>query len=78
MNHVYHIHNEFGRFFDEAVYKRELASRMPGLELELPVTVTYGSFRKVYRLDVLAYKQGIFEFKAAESIVARHRSQTIN
>jgi GxxExxY protein len=78
MNHVYHIHNEFGRFFDEAVYKRELASRMQGLELELPVTVTYGSFRKVYRLDVLAYKQGIFEFKAAESIVARHRSQTIN
>lgn len=78
LNHVYNIHNEFGRFFDEAVYKQELASRMPGLELELPVTVTYGSFWKVYRLDVLAYKRGIFEFKAAESIVARHRSQTIN
>jgi hypothetical protein len=36
MNVVYDIHNEFGRFFDETVYKRELADRMPGMELELP------------------------------------------
>jgi len=78
MNVVYDIHNEFGRFFDETVYKRELADRMPGMELELPVTLTHGSFSKLYKLDVLAHKRGIFEFKAAESIVARHRGQTIN
>lgn len=56
MNCVYAIHNEFGRFFDETVYKQELADRMSGMELELPVTVSYGSFSKLYRLDVLAYK----------------------
>jgi GxxExxY protein len=78
MNCVYAIHNEFGRFFDEAVYKKELADRMPGMELELPVTITYGTFSKTYKLDVLALKRGIFEFKAAESIVGRHRAQTIN
>ncbi len=78
MNCVYQIHNEFGRFFDEAVYKRELADRMPGMELELPVTVSHGTFSKIYKLDVLAHKRGIFEFKAAESIVSRHRGQTIN
>ncbi len=78
MKCVYDIHNEFGRFFDEAVYKRELADRMPGLELELPVTVSLGTFSKLYKLDVLAHKRGIFEFKAAESIVPRHRGQTIN
>jgi GxxExxY protein len=78
MNCVYGIHNEFGRFFDEAVYKRELADRMSGMELELPVTVSYGSFSKLYRLDVLAYKRCVFEFKAAEAIVPRHRGQTIN
>ena len=78
MNCVYEIHNEFGRLFDEAVYKHELAARMSGMELELPVTVSHGSFSKLYRLDVLANKRGIFEFKAAESIVPRHRGQTIN
>lgn len=78
MRCVYEIHNEFGRFFDEAVYKRELAVRIPGIELELPVTVTHGTFSKLYKLDVLAYKQGIFEFKAVDCIVARHRAQTIN
>ena len=78
MNCVYDIHNEFGRFFDEAVYKRELADRMPGMELEVPVTITHDTFCKLYKLDVLAHKRGIFEFKAAESIVGRHRSQTIN
>ena len=44
MNCVYEIHHEFGRFFDEAVYKRELAGRLPSMELELPVTVTHGTF----------------------------------
>lgn len=69
MSHVHDIHNEFGRFFDERVYKRELADRMTGLELELPVTVTHKTFSKTYQLDVLARRRGIFEFKAAESIV---------
>ena len=78
MSCVYDIHNEFGRFFDEAVYKRELANRMPGMELELPVTVTHGTFTKLYKLDVLAHRRGLFEFKATENIVSRHRGQTIN
>ena len=78
MKCVYEIHNEFGRFFDEAVYKRELAARMPGVELEVPVTVSHKTFSKLYKLDVLAHRRGVFEFKAAETIVPRHRGQTIN
>jgi GxxExxY protein len=78
MRCVYDIHNEFGRFFDEAVYKRELADRMPGLELELPVTVSHATFSKIYRLDVLAHRRGVFKFKAAESFTPRHRGQAIN
>lgn len=78
MDCVWAIHDEFGRLFDEAVYKRELADRMPGMELELPVTLTHESFSKLYKLDVLAHKRGIIEFKAADSIVPRHRGQTIN
>lgn len=78
MQHVYDIHNEFGRFFDEQVYKRELADRMPGIELEVPVTVSHRTFSKTYRLDVLAQSIGLFEFKAAERIIPRHRSQAYN
>lgn len=78
MDHVHDIHNEFGRFFDERVYKRELADRMGGIELELPVTAVHRTFRKTYQLDVLARKRGIFEFKASEAIVPRHRSQSYN
>lgn len=78
MKCVYDIHNEFGRFFDEAVYKRELAEGMPGMELEVSVTVSHKTFTKLYKLDVLAHKRGVFEFKSAESIVPRHRGQTIN
>jgi hypothetical protein len=50
MDCVYAIHNDFGRFFDEAVYKRELADRTSGMELELPVTLTHGTFSKLYKL----------------------------
>jgi len=78
MQHVFAIHNEFGRFFDERVYKRELADRLPGTELELPVTVTHQTFSKTYQLDVLVHRRGLFEFKAAETIVPRHRSQSYN
>ncbi|MBK8040627.1 MAG: GxxExxY protein [Verrucomicrobiaceae bacterium] len=77
-SHVIDIHNEFGRFFDERVYKRELADRMTDLELELPVTVTHKTFAKTYQLDVLARRSGLFEFKAAETIVSKHRSQAFN
>ena len=75
--HVIDIHNEFGRFFEEKIYKKELADRIPGVELEVPVTVIFGTFSKTYYLDVLVNRRGLFEFKAAEVIVPRHRSQTM-
>lgn len=31
MHHVFAIHDEYGRFFDEIIYKRELSRRMTGL-----------------------------------------------
>jgi hypothetical protein len=49
MQHVFTIHNEFGRFFDEQIYTKELVDRMDGVELEVPVTVTHDSFlRRVF------------------------------
>lgn len=78
IRHVFDIHNEFGRFFDEIVYKKELASRMSGVVLELEVIVTHGTYSKTYYVDVLINHGGLFEFKAANAIHPRHRGQTLN
>ena len=76
--HVFAIHNEFGRFFEEGIYKWELARRMGGIELEVPVEVSFGDYRKTYFLDALASGCAIFEFKAVEALTDRHRSQLFN
>lgn len=78
MHHVFAIHNEFGRFFDEAIYKKELADRMSGVDLEVAVTVTHGTFSKTYYVDVLVNCSGLFEFKTTDAIHPRHRGQTLN
>lgn len=75
MHHVFAIHNEYGRFFDEIVYKKELSRRLCGIELEVAVDVVHGAFRKTYFADVIASNSGLFEFKAVEKIHPRHRAQ---
>jgi GxxExxY protein len=78
MGHVFNIHNEFGRFFDEVVYKKALADRMSGVVLELEIIVTHGTFSKTYYADVLINHSGLFEFKASDTLHPRHRGQTLN
>jgi GxxExxY protein len=77
MRHVFAIHNELGRFFDEKIYKRELAHRLPNVRLEAPIDITFASFQKRYFIDVLVGEGGLFEFKAAESLSGRHRAQLL-
>ena len=74
---VFEIHNEFGRFFDKRIYKRELAAQYPGVELEFPVSVSHDGFTTTYFLDALI-GGGAFEFKTAESLTLRHRGQLLN
>lgn len=78
LGHTFDIHNEFGRFFDEKIYKRELGRRVPELLIEERIEVTFEPFHKTYYLDVLACSGAIFEFKAVEALVDRHRSQLMN
>jgi GxxExxY protein len=78
MGCVFEIHQELGRFFHEKIYKRELAHRHPDVQLEVPIEVRYKSFSKTYLLAVLVAGGGLFEFKAVEAIVPRHRAQSLN
>lgn len=78
MRCVFDIHNEFGRFFDERIYKHELAHRYPGVKLEVPVEVRHRTFSQRYYLDVLVWDAGLFEFKVADRICSKHRAQTLH
>jgi GxxExxY protein len=78
IGHVFRIHREFGRFFEERIYKRELASRLPEVELEFPITVSHGTFATIYYLDVLVARCAPFEFKAVDLLTPHHRGQLYN
>jgi GxxExxY protein len=78
MGHVFEIHNEFGRFFNERIYKRELACRFPDVQLEFPIVASHRDFSTVYALDALIGAGGVFEFKAAQTLSPRHRGQLYN
>lgn len=78
MRQVFEIHDEFGRFFNESIYQRELAARLAGILVEVPVKVSFGGYSKTYRLDVLKDGSGLFELKCADALSSKHRSQTIN
>ena len=78
MRCVFEIHREYGRFFDEKIYKRELAARLPRVEVEFPIAITHQTFSTTYYLDVLVADGGPFEFKAVDAITPKHRGQLYN
>lgn len=72
------IRRELGRFFDEKHYKKALALRRSDIQLEVPILVSHGSFKKFYFLDVLLALGGVLEFKATAGIIARHKAQLMH
>ncbi len=77
MRHTFAIHNQLGLFFEEEIYKRELARRMEGVSLEVPIDVTCGGYRKTLFLDVLVGEGAILEFKSVDRLAGRHRAQLL-
>lgn len=83
MGIVFDVHNEFGRFLDEELYKREIAARWveSGLgtaEREVRISVTHETFRKEYRMDLLFNSGLMLEVKTADVIVPANRMQGLN
>lgn len=75
LGHVYRIHNELGRYFDEQIYKRALATCRSDVRLEVPIEISFRTYRTRSRLDVLVGDCGVLEFKAVEAFSPRHRAQ---
>lgn len=75
---VFEVHRDLGRLFDEKIYQHEIAARLGSAECEFPIDVTFDTFSKTYRLDLLVGCKAIFELKAAEAITPRHRAQLLH
>ncbi len=78
MAHVFAVHRELGRLFDEEIYQMEIANRLANAVLEVPIEVTFCDFRKLYYLDLLVDGGAIFELKTVDSLVPRHTAQLLN
>jgi GxxExxY protein len=82
MKHVFAVHNEMGRFFDEDIYQAELARRcaQEGLSVqrEVMITATHKGFRKDFFLDALIENGAIYELKCVSALTGGNESQLIN
>jgi len=80
---AFDVHNEFGRFLDEKLYKTEIAARWvaAGLgtaEREVQINVVHQTFWKSYFMDLLFNNGLLLEAKTAETLAAPHRMQGLN
>ena len=78
MNHVFAVHQELGRFFEEDIYRDALAIRCPGAETEVKIEVRFDDFVKEYFIDLLIDGGAPFELKTVRDLSDAHRSQMLN
>jgi GxxExxY protein len=76
MGRVFEIRKEFGGFFDENIYHREITRRCRGA-IKVPIEVCFADFRKYFFIDMLVAQGAVFELTAVESLNDRHRSQLL-
>jgi GxxExxY protein len=82
LGHAFAIHNQYGRLFDEVIYKSELAQRCSrdGMDVqrEVRIRVSHREFVKDYFIDLLLCGSTILEVKAATATLKIHHGQGIN
>ena len=76
------IHNEYGRFYDEQIYHKQLKLHAENsgfnAESEVVVKVNHKDFSKYYYLDLLIEHGVIYELKAVTALNNTHEQQLIN
>jgi len=83
MGVIFDVHNRFGRFLDEYLYKVEIAARCAGRGIlpavrELRIRVSHDTFAKDFFLDMLFCRGAMYEAKTVEHLAPAHRAQTLN
>lgn len=82
MRLAFECQNQLGRLCEEAIYQNDLIVRLEAAGLsaskEVPVTVTHGSFKKTYLLDLVVANAGIYELKTVLGLAGAHEAQLLN
>lgn len=78
MEHVFAVHKEMGRFFEEDIYRNAVASRVASSRTEVLVEVRFEDYQKRYYIDLLVDSGAVFELKAIRAIGAPQRAQLLN
>ncbi|MCF7818185.1 MAG: GxxExxY protein [Kiritimatiellales bacterium] len=79
---AFDIHNEFGRFCDEKIYRNELLHRCEARGLkgcsEIEIRASYETFSKSYFIDLLLDHSIIYELKTTAALTGNHKKQILN
>lgn len=80
---IFDVHNEFGRFLAEALYKSEIAARwadggLGTVQREVQINVSHETFRKSYFMGALFNRGLLLEAKVAETLTSKDSSQGLN
>jgi GxxExxY protein len=78
---AFEVHNEYGRFYNEAIYQEVLKQKCldKGLEVEceLKIELAYEDYRKSLFIDLLI-QSSVYELKTIKTIQEAQRIQTLN
>lgn len=82
MRCAFEAQNCLGRLFEERIYENRLKTllRSAGVKnvwTQVPVTVSHGTFKKVYRLDLVA-DSAVYEFKTFLQLIGEQDAQVLN
>ncbi len=77
------IQNELGTFWNEKIYRNELAYRcqeacIEKVTVEVPIQVSYKDFSTDYFADLLINDAVVYELKAVQALTEAHRKQALN
>jgi len=83
MRCAFETQKALGRLCDEQVYRNGFAARLGAagigqVQTEVPISVSFRDFNKVYRIDLLLNHAAVYELKAAAALVPKHEAQLLH
>jgi len=82
MAHAFASHQYLGSLANEQAYQLDFVARLRNagykVDREVPVTVTFETFSKLYSLDLVVNDKAVYELKTVQSLTKRHSAQLLN
>ena len=82
MGLAFRVHKELGKFWNENIYQYYFAKVCKecgfNVDIEVPIIISFNNFIKRYYIDILINNSIIYELKATDSLISKHKNQTLN